>query len=52
MEEKIEDLKEQVQTYKHNLTNYTQKNPITALALAAVAGILIGAGWNAMRSKK
>jgi ElaB/YqjD/DUF883 family membrane-anchored ribosome-binding protein len=51
-EEKIDALKQSYHEYKHSLVEYTQKNPITALALAAVTGILLGACWNALRSKK
>jgi ElaB/YqjD/DUF883 family membrane-anchored ribosome-binding protein len=51
-EEKIGELKDQVLEYKENFVGYVQKNPMTALALAAAAGILIGACWKGMRCKK
>ena len=51
-DEKIEEWKNKYQEYKHTLVGYTQKNPISALALAVTAGILLGSFWRAMHCKK
>jgi ElaB/YqjD/DUF883 family membrane-anchored ribosome-binding protein len=51
-EDKMEEIKETYEEYKDNLVGYIQKKPMTALCIAAAAGILIGAFWGAMRSKK
>jgi ElaB/YqjD/DUF883 family membrane-anchored ribosome-binding protein len=51
-ETEIEDLKTKYQEYKHTLVVYTQKNPISALAMAVGVGILIGKCLRAMHCKK
>ncbi|NTV52532.1 MAG: hypothetical protein HGA76_05920 [Candidatus Firestonebacteria bacterium] len=52
VEEQIDIMKKKAEEYQHHLTAYIQKKPFTALAIAAGAGLLIGAGWTALRHRK
>lgn len=52
VEEQIDLMKKKAEAYQHRISEYVQKKPITALAIAVGAGLLIGAGWNALRHRK
>jgi ElaB/YqjD/DUF883 family membrane-anchored ribosome-binding protein len=52
VEEKYEEIKDKYQEYRGFVIDYTKKKPVTALAIAAGAGILIGFVCNALRCRK